>query len=123
VDDDEATVAYLTDLLDQRGFGVLAATRGCEGVVLALTRHPDAIILDLMMPEMNGFDVLRDLREDRRGQEIPVLILTAMDLTRADAERLGSSVQAIVSKSGPNELLTELARICPVPAPPAGAAS
>ncbi|HYN20666.1 MAG TPA: response regulator [Thermoanaerobaculia bacterium] len=123
VDDDPATVAYLTELLPQRGFVVLSATGGRDGIALALTRQPDVIVLDLMMPEVNGFDVVRALRADSRVQGIPILILTAADLTRADAERLRSSVQAIVSKGGPNELLDELARICPVSAPAAEAAT
>ncbi len=117
VDDEAATVAYLSELLHQRGFAVLAALGGEAGIALALARQPDVIILDLLMPEVNGFDVVRALRENSQAQEIPILILTAMDLTRADAERLGRSVQAIVSKGGPNELLAELARICPIPAP------
>jgi CheY-like chemotaxis protein len=114
VDDEPATVEYLSELLRQRGFAVLPATGGRAGIDLALSQHPDLILLDLMMPEVNGFDVVRALREDPGARDIPILILTAMDLTRADGERLGSSVQAIVAKGGPENLLTELARICPV---------
>jgi PAS domain S-box-containing protein len=117
VDDEAATVAYLSELLQQRGFQVLSASGGEAGIALALSRQPDLILLDLMMPGVNGFDVVQALRSNPLARRIPILILTGMDLTRADAERLGSSVQAIVSKGGPNELLAELARICPVPAP------
>jgi PAS domain S-box-containing protein len=114
VDDEPATVEYLSELLQQNGFAVLPAAGGRAGIDLARSRHPDLILLDLMMPEVNGFDVVRALRGDSGTSDIPILILTAMDLTRADAERLGSSVQAIVAKGGPETLLTELARICPV---------
>jgi CheY-like chemotaxis protein len=114
VDDEPGTVEYLSELLQQNGFAVLPAAGGRAGIDLARSRHPDLILLDLMMPEVNGFDVVRALREDLATRDIPILILTAMDLTRADAVRLGSSVQAIVAKGGPETLLTELARICPV---------
>ena len=117
VDDEPATVAYLRELLQQRGFGVLTASGGEAGIGLALTRHPDLILLDLMMPGVNGFDVVQALRANPLARQIPILILTGMDLTQADAARLGSSVQAILSKGGPDQLLAELARICPVPAP------
>jgi CheY-like chemotaxis protein len=117
VDDEPATVEYLRELLRQRGFAVLTAPGGRVGIDLALSRRPDLILLDLMMPEVNGFDVVRALRENSRARQIPIVILTAMDLTRADAERLGSSVQAVVAKGGPEQLLAELARICPVLSP------
>jgi PAS domain S-box-containing protein len=117
VDDEPATVAYLSELLQQRGFGVLTASGGEAGIGLALTRQPDLILLDLMMPGVNGFDVVQALRANPLARQIPILILTGMDLTRADTARLGSSVQAILGKGGPDQLLAELARICPVPAP------
>ena len=119
VDDEPATVEYLRELLGQRGFDVLSATGGRAGIELALSRNPDVILLDLMMPEVNGFDVVRALRENPEARQIPILILTGMDLTLADAARLGDSVQAVVAKGGPERLLAELARICPAPTPAA----
>ena len=123
VDDEAATVAYLKELLEQRGFAVVTASGGEAGIGLALARQPDLILLDLMMPGVNGFDVVQALRSNPLARQIPILILTGMDLTRADTARLGSSVQAIVSKGGPANLLAELARICPVPAPAAETAA
>jgi CheY-like chemotaxis protein/anti-sigma regulatory factor (Ser/Thr protein kinase) len=119
VDDEPATVEYLRELLGQRGFAVLSAAGGRAGIELALSRNPDVILLDLMMPEVNGFDVVRALREHPEARQIPILILTGMDLTREDAARLGSSVQAVVAKGGPERLLAELARICPALTPAA----
>ncbi|HEX7024926.1 MAG TPA: response regulator, partial [Gemmatimonadales bacterium] len=117
VDDEPATVEFLSELLRQHGFAVLPAVGGRAAIGLALSRHPDLIVLDLMMPEVNGFDVVQALREDARARSIPILILTAMDVTRADAVRLGTSVRAVIPKGGPEHLLAELARICPAVAP------
>jgi PAS domain S-box-containing protein len=113
IDDEPTAIDYVKELLEQRDFAVLTASGGRAGIELALTRHPDLIILDLLMPEVNGFDVVRALREDPVARQIPILILTAMDLTSAEVRRLGTSVQALVTKSGPGDLLRELARICP----------
>ena len=115
VDDEPTAMEYVRELLEQRDFSVLTASGGRAGIDLALTRHPDLIILDLLMPEVNGFDVVRALREDPVARHIPILILTAMDLSSSDVKRLGNSVQAMVAKGGPGDLLSELARICPSP--------
>ncbi|HEV8598071.1 MAG TPA: response regulator [Gemmatimonadales bacterium] len=121
IDDEPAAMEYVRELLEQRDYAVLTASGGRAGIDLALTRHPDLIILDLLMPEVNGFEVVRALREDPVARHIPILILTAMDLTSADIRRLGSSVQGLVAKGGPGDLLSELARICPPPQAPVGA--
>jgi CheY-like chemotaxis protein len=115
IDDEPAAVERVRDLLEQRDFSVLTASGGRAGIDLALTRTPDLIILDLLMPEVNGFDVVHALREDPVARQIPILILTAMDLSSADVRRLGGSVQALVAKGGAGDLLSELSRICPWP--------
>jgi CheY-like chemotaxis protein len=114
VDDDPATVEYLSELVLQRGGKVLCAGNGRDGVALAQSHLPDAIIMDLAMPEMNGFEAVRILHEDSRTRDIPILVVTAMELTLAERRRLQRSVQAIVSKGWQDELLAELARLCPI---------
>ncbi|MDQ3815997.1 MAG: response regulator, partial [Armatimonadota bacterium] len=110
VDDEPKTVELLTDLLQHEGFGVLQAFGGQQGIDLALQRIPDLIILDLMMPEVTGFDVVQRLREHAQAREIPILIFTAKDITAADRDRLNSHIRAIVPKSGKEDLLRELER-------------
>jgi CheY-like chemotaxis protein len=78
---------------------------------MAVEHRPDAIILDLMMPGMTGFDVVRRLREDPHAHHIPILILTAKDLTADERAALNRHVQAIAPKGGREELLRELARL------------
>jgi len=76
--DDEPDVLMLCRVnLEQAGHEVLVAEGGAEGMALARTRRPDVIVLDLMMPMMDGFDVLEELADDDETREVPVLILTA----------------------------------------------
>jgi PAS domain S-box-containing protein len=116
VDDEVPTLEYLTELIQGRGFEVACASGGRAGVDIALDTQPDLILLDLMMPDLNGFDVVSILRAHPKGEHIPIVILTAKDLTVEDAERLRHSVQAVIPKGGKERLLAELARICPAAA-------
>lgn len=111
VDDEPPTVELLTDMLTTQGFRVLAAHDGRQGIALARTERPDLIVLDLLMPELTGFDVVRELREHHECREIPILIFSVKDLTAEERERLRGSVQAVVTKGGSGDLLRELARV------------
>ena len=113
VDDKPQTVELLTDELQAEGFNVLKAYGGQQGIDLALEKHPDVIILDLMMPEVSGFDVVQQLREHSEAMKIPILIFTAKDLTEEDRQRLKGHVKMIASKSGSGkeDLLRELERL------------
>ena len=76
--DDEPDVLMLCRVnLERAGHEVLVATGGAEGMALARAERPDVIVLDLMMPLMDGFDVLEELTLDDRTSQVPVLILTA----------------------------------------------
>ncbi len=113
VDDEPRTVELLTDMLQIEGFTVLQAYGGQQGVDLAIEKHPDFIILDLMMPEVSGFDVVQQLRAHPEAMDIPIMIYTFKDLTAEDRRKLEGHVQAIASKSasGKEDLLQELERL------------
>jgi CheY-like chemotaxis protein len=104
--DDEPDVLLLCRLnLQQRGHEVLEASEGSRALELARERHPDVIVLDLMLPGMTGYEVLETLKEDVQTSDIPVLVLTAKSL-RADRERshgLGAS-NFLTKPFLPNEL-------------------
>jgi two-component system response regulator CpxR len=74
IDDDEELCALMTEFLSSHGYEVRAASDGASGLELALTTAPDVVILDVMMPRLSGFDVLRNLR---RQSLVPVLVLSA----------------------------------------------
>jgi len=75
VEDEKDMLLGLKDNLEYEGYEVLTARNGEEGVEAAVTRQPDLILLDIMMPKMDGYDVCRELR--RRGIDIPIIMLTA----------------------------------------------
>ena len=111
VDDDADAVELATDVLRQRGFEVLQAFGGSDGLALALARLPGLIVLDLSMPGMSGFTVAQQLRADPRTRHTPILVSTALDLSSAEREALLRHVQTIVPKSGPGGILEALERL------------
>ena len=77
IDDHEDNLFLLESLLSGKGFRVLTALNGPDGLAIAHAERPDLIVLDLAMPGMDGFEVLKRLREDRTTAKIPVIVLTA----------------------------------------------
>jgi CheY-like chemotaxis protein len=76
--DDEPDVRWLLRInLERAGHEVIMAEDGLRGVAMAQRQRPDAIVLDLMMPVMDGYGVLENLRKDSRTEAVPVLVLTA----------------------------------------------
>lgn len=76
VEDEPLLLRVTIDKLKLEGFKTLEARQGKDGLAAALKRHPDLILLDLLMPRMDGFAMLKELRNDRWGKKVPVLILT-----------------------------------------------
>ncbi|HUX35490.1 MAG TPA: response regulator [Candidatus Paceibacterota bacterium] len=77
VEDEEVMLKTLTDNLTQAGFGhLLQAKNGEEGLIVALKENPDLILLDIVMPIMDGITMLKKLREDPRGKNTKVILLT-----------------------------------------------
>jgi CheY-like chemotaxis protein len=76
--DDEANVRKVGKLiLEREGYHVLTASNGEEALILAKVEQPDLILLDIMMPKMDGYEMLRRLRTDQDTDEIPVIVVTA----------------------------------------------
>lgn len=98
-DDEEANRRLLTAKLEAEGFQVTEAQGGQQAIDLARSGLPDLLILDLMMPQVTGFDVVATLRQAPETADIPIIILTAMTLTGEQRRELKSHVHEIVSKS------------------------
>ncbi len=113
VDDDASVREFLKETLVTEGFRVLLAASGIEGVQMAIEREPDMIILDLMMPKVSGFDVLRQLERHPNTSNIPVIIYTAKELTREEALKLGREAESVLIKGshGRAELLRRLQKL------------
>jgi len=107
VDDEAANRTWLTRILEPAGFHVIIAAGGQEAIQLAKQDPPDLVLLDLMMPEVTGFDVVEALRADARTQNTPIMILTARHLTEADKRHLNGHVSTILSRGsvGASDLL------------------
>jgi DNA-binding response OmpR family regulator len=92
IDDDNDLRTVLKDKLDVSGFDTISAADGEEGLKKALGTHPDVILLDVMMPKMNGRQVLAKLREDAWGKTARVIMLTVLEDmdTVADATDKGT---------------------------------
>ncbi len=77
VDDEPDVVEIVRFCLEREGHAVVSAADGPTGLVVAFTRAPDLVILDVMMPGMDGFEVLRRMKNDARTAQTPVILLTA----------------------------------------------
>jgi CheY-like chemotaxis protein len=113
VEDEEDTRTVIRQTLERAGWSVAQAEHGRKGLARLAERRPDVIVLDLMMPEMNGFDFLDALRGNPEWRGIPVLVLTAMELSIEDRRRLSGEVERILQKgaSAREQLLEEVGRV------------
>ena len=107
VDDDENILNLERTILEQKGFEVTAAAGGAEALQLLATRDFDLVLLDVMMPEVDGFTVCRKIKEDGRLKDTPVIFLTAKGGGEALAEGFESGAVMYINKPfTANKLLT-----------------
>jgi CheY-like chemotaxis protein len=96
--------------LTKAGWQVIEAENGRRALDVLHNEQPSVILLDLMMPEMDGFEFIDELRQRPEWRSIPVIVLTAKDLTQEDKERLDGQIQRIYQKGAYNRqtLLSEI---------------
>src|SRR5215204_4286594 len=99
VEDDDAIQAILRDMLEREGCTVDVAENGLFALERVAKAKPDIILLDLLMPKMDGFEFLAALRATTDGSEIPIVVLTAKDLSDSERERLARETKAVLRKS------------------------
>jgi signal transduction histidine kinase/CheY-like chemotaxis protein len=103
VDDDPDIRKMLDVELRSQGFTrIETAPDGVEGLRMARELSPDLVVLDLMMPRMDGFEMAARLQEDEATRGIPIIVLTAKDLTAADMARLNGQIEEIIQKGALN---------------------
>ena len=110
VDDDPAALKLAETALRRAGYHPMVSPDGAAGLRAAEAEHPDAVILDLLMPGMDGFQFLEAFRRTPRGRRTPVIIWTIKDLTAEERARLRAAAQAIVLKGegAPARLVEEI---------------
>ncbi|TVP68566.1 MAG: response regulator [Nitriliruptor sp.] len=108
-DDDEDIRAYLEVTLQLAGFEVLLATDGAQALTTARTEHPDVVVLDVMMPNLDGIEALRQMREDPRTSHLPVMLLTARVQTGDAITGLDAGADDYLTKPfDPDELVARV---------------
>lgn len=114
IDDDPGACKIIAATLTQLGYQAVCAKNGVEGLSALKDERPSAIVLDLLMPEMDGFEFLERLRDLRDVDPVPIIVWTVTDLAPDERAKLRASVQAIVQKSRHRvrDLLDEIKRAC-----------
>ena len=100
VDDDPGTLELMVATLQTLGIAARTATSGTQALEMIEQQSPDALILDLVMPGLNGFDLLHALRRQMRFKHLPVFVWTSMQLQAHELAVLKASARAVVGKSG-----------------------
>ena len=99
IDDDPLAIELVRASLEPEGWTVLGAATGQEGLTLIRERQPSAVLLDLLMPGMDGFEVVEALRADPDTKSVPVVILTSKSMTQQDKERLQGRITYVARKT------------------------
>jgi len=116
VDDEEDALWLLGKRLTSEGYSVIAATNGADAVALAKSQHPDIVVLDIIMPGMEGNEVAAELKEHPLTRNIPVIFLTALR-SKAEEKAAGSLVGSNITLSKPLDpeiLLDQIKKLLPI---------
>jgi signal transduction histidine kinase/DNA-binding response OmpR family regulator len=121
VEDDPATREVLRRFLERDGWVVWEAENGRAGLEAVHRHAPDLVLLDLMMPEMDGFEFVSQLRGTEAGRHVPVVVVTAKEITAEDRARLGGHVRHVLQKGSfaRDDLIAEIRRALEERRPPA----
>ncbi len=121
VDDEPDIVKMVGKRLEVEGFEVLVAGNGQEALIKARTEHPDLLILDLMLPKLNGYEVCTMLKQDTRYHKIPIILFTAKAQEKDEQLGLECGANAYLRKPlQAAELLEHIRRLLQQPLPTSG---
>lgn len=121
IDDDRLVLGMCVPALEREGYDVLFATDGAGGIALAKKTPPDLILLDIIMPEMHGFEVCQQLRRIPGLQETPIILLTALGDTSVGEGGHRAGATTIIRKPfGVDYIVKAIADILHRPAPVTG---
>jgi signal transduction histidine kinase/DNA-binding response OmpR family regulator len=121
VEDDQPTREFLTDLLSREGFAVHSVLDGAQARAHVQALTPNLILLDLLLPEVDGFKLIAEWRSASRTAEIPIFVLTNKDLTQEEKKYLCANTYAMLSKHEPwKESLIRRMRMAAIPSASGG---
>ena len=98
VDDDRTTREMLRRMLEREGWAVTEAENGRVALDRMAENQPGLILLDLMMPEMDGLEFIEEMRRHQEWSDVPVVVVTAKNLTPEDRQRINGFVEKVVQK-------------------------
>jgi len=107
VDDDPVMCKLLRMILEPKGFEVLEALSGVKGLMVTKRELPDVVLLDIMMPDIDGFDVCRELKLDPKTKDIPIIFVTAMSGQEHLDRGMSLGAQGYITKPFRPEVLIE----------------
>ena len=102
IDDNPADIHLISSILETEGIRALAAGGGKEGLEIIHREKPSLIVLDLMMPEFSGFEVIEKLHETEEVKDIPIIVMTSKDLTNDELSYLRCQTEGVVKKGSFN---------------------
>jgi two-component system, cell cycle response regulator DivK len=114
VEDQADNRRILHDLLSSVGYEILEAVTGDEGVTLAITQHPDLILMDIQLPGMDGYEATRRIKADPALHHIPIIAVTSYALSGDDAQAFAAGCDSYVAKPfSPRALLAKVREYLP----------
>jgi CheY-like chemotaxis protein len=122
VDDDRLIHQLYQSHIERAGYELVSAFKGNDAVEIAAREHPQAIVMDVMMPEMDGFSAIREMKRDDRTKNIPVIVITAnpqYHLSQMESYWAGAAV-FLTKPFGPPSLVSALQRVISSTGPVAG---
>ena len=113
VDDDEYVVKALSDHLGRKGYQTITASNGEEGLRAVEESVPDLVLLDVIMPKMDGITLLRELKKNSATESIPVIMITNLDNKESDTEanNLGAAAYLVKTNYGLDEVTKKIEEI------------
>jgi len=113
IEDEKALQYTLGELLTSEGFALAQAYDGQEGLELARSENPDLVLLDLRLPKKDGFEVLKELKSDKKTSEIPVIIFTNLE-TAEDIDKAleaGATTYIVKANYGLEDILVKIKEV------------
>lgn len=112
IEDNEQNLYLMTFLLEKNGFEVVSAKNGYEGILLAEDTSPDIILLDIQLPQMDGFTVIKELRENQSLKDTPIVAVTSYAMVGDRERALKAGFNGYIEKPiNPDTFITELKNI------------
>jgi CheY-like chemotaxis protein len=113
VDDDPKALELLAEALRSAGYETQGVRSGARALEVLASKVVGAILLDLLMPEMDGFQVIRHVRQERDLKELPILVMTAKNLSQSEIALLSQETQGLLQKGGSwkEQLIAEVGRV------------